>query len=99
MLFSLSPAPSLPDEATVTRAILELVGRERERHHALAQGKRRVPVLTSRAVAGLVALSEDHPLVESLLAQIVHEAFVAGFGTPTTIQAAQAIARRLLQAA
>lgn len=99
MLFDLSPAPSLPDEVTVARAILELVGRERNRHQAVAQGKRRVPVLTCQAVAGLVALPEDHPLVAPLLAQIVREAFVTGFGTPTTIQAAQAIARRLLHAA
>lgn len=99
MLFDLPPAPNLPNEVTVTRAILELVGRERDRHRALAQGKRRVPVITPRAVAELTALAEDHPLVPALLAQITGQAFVAGFGAATTVQDARDIARRLLRAA
>lgn len=97
MLFDLSPTPLLPDEPTVARAVLELIGRERERHHALALGKRRVPVLTPRAVAGLTGLPEDHPLVQTLLAQVVREAFVAGFGAPTTVMEAQRLARRVLR--
>lgn len=98
MLFDLPDTPALPDEPTVTRAILELIGRGRERHRALAQGKRRAPVLTSQAVAEFLALPEGHCLVEALLSQLVRETFAAGFGVPTTVQDAQAIARRLLHA-
>ena len=99
MLFDLPDTPALPDEPTVTRAILELIGRGRERGAALAQGKRRAPVLTSRAVAESLALPEDHRLVVALLSQLARETFAAGFGVPTTVQDARAIARRLLYVA
>lgn len=98
-LFDLSPASPSPDGPTITRAILELVGRERERHQALAQGKRRVPVLTPGAAARLLGLAESHPLVAALLTLVRQEAFVTGFGAPMTVQAAQDLSCHLRGAA
>ena len=43
MLFDLPSAPALPDESTVTRAILELIGQGRERHVLQLHGVGGVP--------------------------------------------------------